>query len=265
MSILIPPTPTEKKSKGAKLLEKLTLQDLIDVESLAIDKMETVNKDRVEPNPNNHIIPKHPARVIINGKSGSGKTNLIINLLTKPQFYGGYFNAIFLFSHTYHTDDIWQNLNLPDQMVFDKFSDKAIKDILEYQQKFIDKGEDTPKILFLFDDIIDDQRYYRSAALKKLFTQSRHYNASLWFSTQEYKAVYPTFRKQISDLIFFVPDNQAELEAICKEQNISGLKTRDFERFIMNLFDKKYVFCVIRKTDRKILKNFDEFVTPRVQ
>lgn len=248
------------EEKKNKLLEKLTLQDFIDVESLAIDKMETVNKDRVEPNPNNHIIPKHPARVIINGKSGSGKTNLIINLLTKPQFYGGYFNAIFLFSHTYHTDDIWQNLNLPDEMVYDKFSDKAIRDVLNHQQTFIDEGEETPRILFLFDDIIDDQRYYRSAALKKLFTQSRHYNASLWFSTQEYKAVYPTFRKQISDLIFFVPDNQAELEAICKEQNISGLKTRDFERFIMDLFDKKYVFCVIRKTDRKILKNFDSVI-----
>ena len=46
------------------------------------------------------VIPKHPFRAILSGSSGSGKTNLLIHLLTQKEFYKNYFNYIFIISPT---------------------------------------------------------------------------------------------------------------------------------------------------------------------
>ena len=34
------------------------------------------------------IIPRHSSSVIFNGKSGSGKSQLLVNLMARPEFYG---------------------------------------------------------------------------------------------------------------------------------------------------------------------------------
>jgi hypothetical protein len=233
---------------------------------LSIEKLETKKKDEIEPNPNHHIIPKHPARVLINGASGSGKTNMIINLLTKDLFYKGYFNAIYLFSASYFMDDIWQNLKLPENMVNDGFSESILSKIIKLQEDMIEKyGVDKcPKLLFIFDDCIDDNTYYRSKSLKTLFTRGRHLNASVWFSTQEYVAVPPKLRKQMSDIIVFEPTNNQELDRIASE-NAYKLKIKDFSKLIMEVTKKPYSFMVIRKgknikPNERYLTNFDAYI-----
>jgi len=242
--------------------------DLRDLASLKIDKLETKQKDEVVSNPNCHIIPKHPARVLFNGSSGSGKTNLIINMLLKPQMYCGYFNAIYLFSQSYSNDDIWQNLQLPENMVFENFSEAALQKLINLQNMMIDKYgfANSPKILFVFDDIIDDSTYYRSKALKTLFTRGRHLNSSVWFSTQEYVKTPPTLRKNMSDMIIFQPTNDQELERIVSE-NALGVKKSDFKRMLLIVTEPKYAFMVIKRgknvdKNHRYLKNFDEYITP---
>jgi hypothetical protein len=236
------------------------------VSALSIDKLDTKHKDEIEPNQNCHIIPKHPARVLINGASGSGKTNMIINLLTKLHFYKGYFNAIYLFSASYFMDDVWENLRLPEGMVNDGFSESILSKRLKLQEEMVAKyGVDkSPKVLFLFDDCIDDQTYYRSKSLKTLFTRGRHLNSSTWFSTQEYVAVPPKLRKQMSDIIVFEPTNNMELERIASE-NAYKMRIKDFERLIMEVTKKPYNFMVMRKgknikPNERYLMNFDGYI-----
>ena len=61
-----------------------------------------------------NIIPRLGTSTIINGKSGSGKTNLLLNLCLKKEFWGkerptdktGYFDLTFFFSPTAESDDM---------------------------------------------------------------------------------------------------------------------------------------------------------------
>ena len=68
-------------------------------ESLIISAVKTSkNKVKTSNMMNTHIIPKHPFRAIMSGSSGSGKTNLLIQLLTNKKFYFNYFQVIFIIS-----------------------------------------------------------------------------------------------------------------------------------------------------------------------
>ena len=44
------------------------------------------NENRTEHNKNWPYIPDHPYRILITEGSGSGKTNLLLNLTEKPRF-----------------------------------------------------------------------------------------------------------------------------------------------------------------------------------
>ena len=46
------------------------------------------------------VMPRFPFSMMITGSSGSGKTNLIINIMTDPELYGKYFHRIAIFSPT---------------------------------------------------------------------------------------------------------------------------------------------------------------------
>ena len=70
----------------------------ITAQDLQISAYET-NKSKIKTNTAMDLgyIPKHAASVLIVGRSGSGKTNLLIKLLTEKFFYKDYFDLIFLF------------------------------------------------------------------------------------------------------------------------------------------------------------------------
>ena len=74
------------------------------------------------------IIPRHASSVVFSGRSGSGKSNLMVNLLTRNQFYKGYFDLIFLFSPTARSDDLPLYLKLPDKRIFTDFNSDALED-----------------------------------------------------------------------------------------------------------------------------------------
>ena len=62
------------------------------------------------------IMPRYPFSMMITGSSGSGKTNLMINILTKMNLYGKYFHKIIVFSPTAgSTDDMYKQLKLPKE------------------------------------------------------------------------------------------------------------------------------------------------------
>ena len=57
------------------------------------------------------ILPTHPYRAYLVGASGSGKTNLLLNLLTRQGFYKNWFDKIFVISPTAcNLDESYQSL-----------------------------------------------------------------------------------------------------------------------------------------------------------
>ena len=57
------------------------------------------------------IIARFPSSTCISGRSGSGKTQLLLNLLTNEKLLGNYFHYIIVFSPTANeTDDTYNAL-----------------------------------------------------------------------------------------------------------------------------------------------------------
>ena len=64
------------------------------------------------------IIPRFPFSILISGRSGSGKTNVLLNLLTRKEFYGSYFHYTVVFSPTAGAgDDVYDILKLPKENI----------------------------------------------------------------------------------------------------------------------------------------------------
>ena len=75
-----------------------------------------------------NVIPRHASSVIFNGKSGSGKSNLMLSMMVKPEMFGKdkkekhYFDEVYLFSPTAHGgDDLVKFLELKDDNVSTEF------------------------------------------------------------------------------------------------------------------------------------------------
>ena len=48
-----------------------------------VDFDEVTNENKTEHNPNWPNVPDHPYRILLIGDSGSGKTNVLLNLINK--------------------------------------------------------------------------------------------------------------------------------------------------------------------------------------
>ena len=93
-----------------------------DNDSLAITALKTdKSKIKITPNMKAGNVPCHPCSVLFCGRSGSGKTNLLIRLLTEKKFYKGYFDMVFVWSDTSDIDDLY---------------DKHLKDIVPPEHRF---------------------------------------------------------------------------------------------------------------------------------
>lgn len=216
-------------------------------------------KDKIKQRPlmKENVLFTHPSSVIINGKSGSGKSNLLVNLLSRPEFYGRndkgkhYFDDIYLFSPTAGCmDDLCKHLvdfsPLTDDHIFNDFDQKKLMDLLDEQKREIDeKGiEKSKKLLILLDDIQADQKFLTSKAILKLFTMNRHYNTSTWLCGQSFTKTPRPCRLQANNIIFF-NGSKSELDKIIEEFSPPRLSKRDFEDLINHALEDQYNFLHI--------------------
>jgi phage pi2 protein 07 len=95
--------------------------------------------------PENHNIPSFmmqlPFRLIVIAPTSSGKSTMIHNLLSKPQFnYKQVFkNNIFLFSPSNKFDEVLDSLKIKDENKKDFMDEEFIENIMEEQKELIEK------------------------------------------------------------------------------------------------------------------------------
>ena len=70
-------------------------------------------------------LPQPPFRLICCGPSHSGKSNMLKNMLTLPEYgYKALFGEnIFIFSKTLGLDDTWSSMRLPKTHLYDKWEE----------------------------------------------------------------------------------------------------------------------------------------------
>jgi hypothetical protein len=235
-------------------------QDMLAIKPLATGK----NKIKQNQLMKADVIPRHPSSVIFNGTSGSGKSTLLANLLTKKQFYKGYFKTkdIYLISPTGASDDMFEHLSLPESNIcveIKKKAEKLLNKLMAEQKKIVDsKGiEKAPKLLIIFEDIQSDARFMRCSAFLKSFLMNRHFGMSVWLCGQSFKLTPRACRLQANNIFCFQPTNN-EREILVENYCPPGMSKNDFIAMIAHATDEPYSFMHINKRlgfDKRYRKN----------
>ncbi len=194
------------------------------------------------------VLPKIHFSMIIVGSSGSGKSVLVFNLISK--FYKDYYDMVILISPTGKQDDIQIALNLPKNRVITDMekAEAAVKMVEEVQEEKIkaDGYESAKKILLYFDDVIGDPIFLKSKSMIKAFIKNRHYGFSDILCSQYYKAVPKRMREQASCLIFF-DCSETELNTIMEDFLPPGVNPKVFMRRLQEILSVKYAFVTYMK------------------
>ena len=141
-------------------------------------------------NKNWPYIPDHPYRTLIIGGSGSGKTNLLSNLIkNQPDI-----DKIYLYGKDPYESKYQYLINKRESVGTKNFND--LKAFIDYSNDMHDTYENIDdynpdkenKILIIFDDMIADMINNKklNSIVSELFIRGRKLNISLVFITQSY-------------------------------------------------------------------------------
>jgi len=222
-----------------------------------------------------NIIPRHPGVSIFNGRIGSGKSMLMLNLLNKPQFYGpkkegskAYFTRVIVFSPTCKSDDLYETIDksvLKESDMHDDLDPNTLQEIIDTQKGLVkSKGIDkTDRILFIFDDCAAEQKFLNSKPFREAITAGRHLNSSSWIATQSFTMIPRKVRLQ-AKYIFYFEGSESEDALIATAYAVKGLNKREMFEIIHHAVEGDFNFLFInqnasmnirfRKNLTKILK-----------
>lgn len=210
----------------------------------------------------NGVLPSLPASYLVIGRSGSGKSTVLYNLLTSPELLGNYFSFVFVFSDV-KTDDILKQLDLPEENYITDFDDDKIYEILDTIEGKIgdidEKVAEEFKIAFIFDDILNKQKFLRGDAMRKLASTNRHYLVSWFILSQYYRAIPPIIRQNASGVIFF-PSSMMEIEKLADENTEPNQTKKEFIDIVQHATNDKHSFLFINRKDdtgKRLRKGFD--------
>ena len=207
-----------------------------------------VSENKTEHNKNWPYIPDHPYRILIIGGSGSGKTNVLLNLIeNQPDI-----DKIYLYAKDPYEAKYQYLINKREGVGINHFNDP--KAFIEYSNDMRDvykninyyNPDKENKILIVFDDMITDMINNKklNSVVTELFIRGRKLNISLVFITQSYFKVrlnttYSLFYNEIS--------NKRELQQIAINHS-SDIKTKDFINIYKKCNGKPYAFLAIDTT-----------------
>ncbi len=231
-----------------------------------IDKIET-NKSKIpQRKMAGTILRRYPFSWMLSGSSGSGKTNLAMNILTRTELYGKFFHCILVFSPTAGKyDDSYNVLNLPKENFISKFDNGMLDTIIESRKAKIDaKGVEwvakNERMLIILDDVIADRQFLESPDALRLFSLLRHYLVSVMVMIQSYTKLPRALRNNCNAICVF-PALRSEIEVIKDEIAPAEYTKKEFEKLLKYCMDGQHSFFYINrhdKPDERIRKNLDE-------
>jgi hypothetical protein len=210
--------------------------------------------------PHAKFIPKPAFTMLIVAPIGQGKSSIIYSMLNK--WYGKYFDELIIYNGTKDSNDAWLNLPPKEVVLLNEWNEsdffEYVKALEESQLKRVQEGKPPRNIGIVFDDMITDSIFSRgrSTALDQFVIKIRHIPASLIMSTQSYKLVSTTSRRNMTH-IAILPVNEDEIVKIAEEH--SGLMKKDeFIKMYKQVVSKKERNYLVIDYRDKIPNRFKE-------
>tara|TARA_R110002012_G_C11481252_1_gene595073 strand:- start:61 stop:825 length:765 start_codon:yes stop_codon:yes gene_type:complete len=181
------------------------------------------------------------------GKPGSGKTSLLMNLITKKnKCFNRKFDKVFLFSPSLATDKKNKFSQLPADQIFEELSIENLDNVL---QRVKGSGDD---VLLILDDVINDitkstelQRNLCRVIMNRrhLTTDGEHGTMGLILTTQVAIKIPAPIRKCITHLVLFNTSNKKELQTIFDE--FISIPKKKFIEILKYCFKSKHDFIYL--------------------
>lgn len=210
------------------------------------------------------ILPP-PGLTLFVGKTGSGKTNVVCNLL-QSKMLGDHFDLIYVFCLSPCTMLTDTCKKIEEKNTFTKDDPEKLAEIVEIQKKFIkDNGfKKAPHILFILDDVVQSGSFLRHPVLRELAFAGTHFKASCWISTQSYKAIPRAIRINCHSLILYHGLTDGELDRFAEEHQSAYLNKKDFIKLVKYAIDEPYSFlfvnCTIPNKKKMFRKGFEQIL-----
>ena len=215
------------------------------------------------------VLAKYPFSWIISGKSGSGKTQLLLNSLSRENMLKDYYHIIVIFSPTANDlDDTYDVLgDIPKENFIKTFDKNTLDSILENRKKMIkSKGIEWVakynRVCLLFDDCISEKSFLNSPECLKMFTLLRHYLCSCIILSQSFKQIPRSIRINASMLSIF-PSLSSEVDIMIEEICPSGIIKKNFRSIIDYCTEGRFDFMHINnhaEPEKRIRKNLTEII-----
>ena len=191
-----------------------------------------VNENKTKHNKNWPYTPDHPYRILIIGGSGSGKTNVLLNLIdNQPDI-----DKIYLYAKDPYEAKYQYLINIHEKVGLKGFNDS--KTFIEYSNDMCDVYKNIDeynvnkehKILIVFDDMISGiiKNKKLNSVVTKLFIRGRKLNISLVFITQSYFKVPKDVKLNTTHFFISKIPSRRELQQIAINHS-SDITSKDFE------------------------------------
>ena len=177
--------------------------------------MATLMKIKLNIKKNWSYIPDHSSRILIIGGSGSGKTNVLLNLIeNQPDI-----DKIYFYAKDPNEAKYQYLINKREGVGTNHFNDP--KAFIDYSNDILDVCKNIDeynlnkdnKILIVLDDMIADMINNKNldSIVTELFIRGRKLNISLVFITQSYLKVPKKFRLNTTHFSITKIPNKREL------------------------------------------------------
>jgi len=202
------------------------------------------------------VIARFPSSVCISGRSGSGKTQLLMNMMTNPDLLGNYFHYTLVFSPTAgEFDDTYAPLELPKENFVQDFGPEQLEAIIDARKKLIKKKgkkwvAENSRVCIILDDVIANRDFLESQVALKLFALLRHYLCSIFILIQSFTKLPRSLRLNCNSIYVF-PASRSEVEILLSELCPAELTKKEFLDVINHCCDGDYNFLSINNHAKK--------------
>jgi len=239
-----------------------------------------------ENNRNNNPLLPNSIRACIIGKSGCGKTNLLLNLLLNDYKDIPFldYNHLYLFGKSLHQPEYQLLVNalknkIPRNVIKDMIKNnltdnKTIKKIgtgLESNNNLIvesytdsnnipDPNElnKIHKNLIVFDDVMLEKQNKCEA----YYTRGRHNNVDCFYISQNYFKLPRQTIRENSNLFILFPQDNLTLDNFHRD-HCSDINRKDFKYLCQETWNEPYSFITVDLTSNKLngkyRRNLDDF------
>jgi hypothetical protein len=176
--------------------------------------------------------------MVIIGSARSGKTSMMVNLLTSTQAYKKAFHNIHIVMLSHSVAGLKNNVFKNHPRMHDELKWSVLDGILESVKE--DAEEKYNSLLILEDVTASLKDKSLQQLLKKTIYNRRHYRLSITILVLSYNAMPLSIRKTLSHFLSYKPRNKKEFTAIFEE--LIFLDREQGEALTKFVFDKPYQF-----------------------